>query len=137
MGIKCQRKFSFSSLTYFPSPNPTEFFPLHVEQNQPTPMQQDSPVPSLPCKQTPQQPAPGLSGTQWLEDLFCSKQPKITLLVSAFKSSELTLTPFLEPSQSDEPLILPWRSLPFHLGAQLPPPLTLTMRLGRNLWICD
>ncbi|MBW0526838.1 hypothetical protein O181_066553 [Austropuccinia psidii MF-1] len=32
---------------------------------------QDSPIPRLPCEQTPQQPTPGLSGTRWLEDLSC------------------------------------------------------------------
>ncbi|MBW0580259.1 hypothetical protein O181_119974, partial [Austropuccinia psidii MF-1] len=31
---------------------------------------QDSPVPSLPRKQTPQQPTPGPSGTRWSEELF-------------------------------------------------------------------
>ncbi|MBW0563611.1 hypothetical protein O181_103326 [Austropuccinia psidii MF-1] len=39
--------------------------------NQLNPPQQDSPIPSFPCEQTLQQPTPGLSGTQWLEDLFC------------------------------------------------------------------
>ncbi|MBW0564005.1 hypothetical protein O181_103720 [Austropuccinia psidii MF-1] len=43
--------------------------------------QQDSPVPSLPRKQTLQQLTPGPSGTQWSGDLFC------------------------EPSQTDEPPI--------------------------------
>ncbi|MBW0559539.1 hypothetical protein O181_099254, partial [Austropuccinia psidii MF-1] len=38
-------------------------------------------IPSLPRKQTPWQPTPGPSGTQWLEDLCC------------------------EPSQTDEPPI--------------------------------
>ncbi|MBW0478311.1 hypothetical protein O181_018026 [Austropuccinia psidii MF-1] len=42
----------------------------YIEQNQPNTPRQDSPVPSFPCKQTPQQPTPGPSGTQWLEDLF-------------------------------------------------------------------
>ncbi|MBW0498372.1 hypothetical protein O181_038087 [Austropuccinia psidii MF-1] len=40
------------------------------KQNRPNPQQQDSPVPCMPCKQTPQPPTPGPSGTQWLEDLF-------------------------------------------------------------------
>ncbi|MBW0534318.1 hypothetical protein O181_074033 [Austropuccinia psidii MF-1] len=43
--------------------------------------QQDSPIPSLPRKQTPQQPNPGPSGTQWSEELFRepsqSKEPPI------------------------------------------------------------
>ncbi|MBW0593602.1 hypothetical protein O181_133317, partial [Austropuccinia psidii MF-1] len=38
--------------------------------NKPDPPWQDSPVPSLPRKQTPLQPTPGASGTQWLEDLL-------------------------------------------------------------------
>ncbi|MBW0551921.1 hypothetical protein O181_091636, partial [Austropuccinia psidii MF-1] len=45
-------------------------FPLRIEQNQLNPPLQDSPIPSLPCEKTPWQPTPGLSGTQWFEDLF-------------------------------------------------------------------
>ncbi|MBW0593488.1 hypothetical protein O181_133203 [Austropuccinia psidii MF-1] len=40
------------------------------KQNPPNPPRQDSPVPSLPCEQTPRQPTPGPSGTQWSEELF-------------------------------------------------------------------
>ncbi|MBW0543773.1 hypothetical protein O181_083488 [Austropuccinia psidii MF-1] len=40
------------------------------KQNQPNPPRQDSPVPSFPRQKTPRQPTPGLSGTQWSEDLF-------------------------------------------------------------------
>ncbi|MBW0525003.1 hypothetical protein O181_064718 [Austropuccinia psidii MF-1] len=68
--------------------------------NQPNPLQQDSPVCLLPR----QQPTPGLSGTQWLEDLFPSKQPEFHL-ISTFDSSDLTFPPSLEPSQTDEPPI--------------------------------
>ncbi|MBW0490425.1 hypothetical protein O181_030140 [Austropuccinia psidii MF-1] len=63
------------------------------------------PVPSLPCEQNLRQPTPGLSGTQWSEDLFCSKQPKFHL-ISTFDSSYLTLPPFVEPSRTNEPPIL-------------------------------
>ncbi|MBW0551100.1 hypothetical protein O181_090815 [Austropuccinia psidii MF-1] len=66
-------------------------------QNQPNPPRKDSPVPSLPHEQTSQQRTPGLSGTQWSEDLFGSKQPKLHL-ISAFAASEHTLPPFVEPS---------------------------------------
>ncbi|MBW0511958.1 hypothetical protein O181_051673 [Austropuccinia psidii MF-1] len=55
-------------------------------------------MPNLPRKQTPQQLTPGLSGTQWLEDLFRSKKPKFSLIYT-FDSSELTLPPIVEPSQ--------------------------------------
>ncbi|MBW0590640.1 hypothetical protein O181_130355 [Austropuccinia psidii MF-1] len=49
---------------------------------------QDSPVPSLPCKQTLRQPTPGPSGTQWSEELFCGKQPKFHLIFTfTFESS--------------------------------------------------
>ncbi|MBW0569945.1 hypothetical protein O181_109660, partial [Austropuccinia psidii MF-1] len=41
------------------------------KQNPPNPPRQDSPVPSLPRKQTPRQPTPGPSGTRWSEELFC------------------------------------------------------------------
>ncbi|MBW0575707.1 hypothetical protein O181_115422 [Austropuccinia psidii MF-1] len=74
------------------------------QQNQPNPPLQDSPVCSLPCEQTPWQLTPGLSGTQWSEDLFHSKQPKFHL-ISTFNSRELTLPPFVEPSQANEPPI--------------------------------
>ncbi|MBW0578932.1 hypothetical protein O181_118647, partial [Austropuccinia psidii MF-1] len=40
------------------------------KQNPPDPPRQNSPVPSLPCEQTPRQPTPGPSGTGWLEELF-------------------------------------------------------------------
>ncbi|MBW0514314.1 hypothetical protein O181_054029 [Austropuccinia psidii MF-1] len=66
--------------------------------------QQDSPIPSLPCKQTPRQPTPGPNGTQRPEDLFRRKKPKFNL-ISTFNSSELTVPPFVEPSQTDEPPI--------------------------------
>ncbi|MBW0541175.1 hypothetical protein O181_080890, partial [Austropuccinia psidii MF-1] len=36
----------------------------------PRPPSNDSPVPSLPCEQTPRQPTPGPSGTRWSEELF-------------------------------------------------------------------
>ncbi|MBW0486989.1 hypothetical protein O181_026704 [Austropuccinia psidii MF-1] len=104
MGFKFQSNFSFSSLTHFTSCNNTDFSPLHIEQNQPNPLQQDSPIPSLSCEQTPQQLTPGTSGTQWLEDLFRSEQPKFHL-ISTFDSSELTLPPFVGPSQTNEPPI--------------------------------
>ncbi|MBW0487170.1 hypothetical protein O181_026885 [Austropuccinia psidii MF-1] len=45
-----------------------------MHRTKPTkPPQQDSPVPCMPCEQTLQQPTPGPSGTQWLEDL--SREP--------------------------------------------------------------
>ncbi|MBW0579338.1 hypothetical protein O181_119053, partial [Austropuccinia psidii MF-1] len=42
----------------------------HVLTKPLNPPQQDCPVPSLPRKQTPQQPTPGPSGTQWSGELF-------------------------------------------------------------------
>ncbi|MBW0528757.1 hypothetical protein O181_068472 [Austropuccinia psidii MF-1] len=53
------------------------------KQRQPNPPQQDSPIPSLLCEQTPRQPTPGPSGTQ----------------------CELTLPPFVNSSQTNEPTI--------------------------------
>ncbi|MBW0483334.1 hypothetical protein O181_023049 [Austropuccinia psidii MF-1] len=58
--------------------------------------------PNLPCEQTPLQPTPGPSGTQWSEDLFRGKQPEFHL-ISTFDSNELIAPPFVEPSQTDEP----------------------------------
>ncbi|MBW0510940.1 hypothetical protein O181_050655 [Austropuccinia psidii MF-1] len=75
-----------------------------VKPNQPNPPQQDSTFPSLPFEQTPRQPTPGLSGTQWSGDSFCGKQPDFHL-ISTLDSSELTVPPFVEPSQKDEPPI--------------------------------
>ncbi|MBW0463318.1 hypothetical protein O181_003033 [Austropuccinia psidii MF-1] len=72
---------SFSSLTHFSSLNHTDSFSLLIDQNPPDPQQQESPVPHMPCEQTLWQSTPGLSGTQWSEDLF------------------------REPSQPDEPPI--------------------------------
>ncbi|MBW0580976.1 hypothetical protein O181_120691 [Austropuccinia psidii MF-1] len=104
MGFKCQIKYSFSSFTHFTSCNHTEFSPLRIGQNQPNPRRQDSPFPSLPWEKTPQQLTQGPSGTQLLDDLFCSKQTKFHL-ISMFDSSELTLPPFVEPSQTNGPPI--------------------------------
>ncbi|MBW0554815.1 hypothetical protein O181_094530 [Austropuccinia psidii MF-1] len=104
MGFKCQSKFFFSFLTHFTSRNHTDLSPLCIEQKQPNSPQQDSPVPSLPHKKNPQQPTPGPSCTQGLEDLFHRKQPKFNLICT-FESSELTLPPFVEPSQTNEPPI--------------------------------
>ncbi|MBW0533255.1 hypothetical protein O181_072970 [Austropuccinia psidii MF-1] len=98
MGFKRQSKF------YASSRNHTDLFLLRIEPNQPNPPQQDSPIPSFPCEQTPWQPTPGPSGTQWSEDLFHGKQPELHL-ISTFDSSELTVPPFVEPSQTDEPPI--------------------------------
>ncbi|MBW0498772.1 hypothetical protein O181_038487 [Austropuccinia psidii MF-1] len=105
MGFKRQSNFSISSLTHFSTCNHTNYFPLPIEQNPPNPPQQDIPVPHMPCKQTPQQPTPGPSGTQWSEDLFCGKQQAIPFVILTFNSSELTLPPFVEPSQHNEPPI--------------------------------
>ncbi|MBW0513190.1 hypothetical protein O181_052905 [Austropuccinia psidii MF-1] len=51
------------------------------------------------------QPTPGLSGTQWLEDLFCGKNPPFPFLILNFASREMTLPAFVEPSQQNEPPI--------------------------------
>ncbi|MBW0529139.1 hypothetical protein O181_068854 [Austropuccinia psidii MF-1] len=90
MGFKCQSKFSFSSLIHFRSRNNTHFFPLRIERNPPNPPQQDSPVPGMPHKKTPWQPTPGLSGTQWSEDL-------------SHKPSQHNEPPIPGPSPSSEP----------------------------------
>ncbi|MBW0522759.1 hypothetical protein O181_062474 [Austropuccinia psidii MF-1] len=60
----------------------------------------------MPHEQTLWQPTPGPSGTQLSEDLFCGKQKAVPFLILPFKSSELTLPPFVEPSQNNEPPIL-------------------------------
>ncbi|MBW0490112.1 hypothetical protein O181_029827 [Austropuccinia psidii MF-1] len=60
--------------------------------------------PALLILQTPWNSTPGTSGTQWSEDIFRGKQPKFHL-ISTFNSSELTVPPFVEPSQANEPPI--------------------------------
>ncbi|MBW0552273.1 hypothetical protein O181_091988, partial [Austropuccinia psidii MF-1] len=110
MGFKRQSKFSFSSLSHFSSRNNTNFFPLLIEQNPPNPPQQDSPVPSFPCKQTPWQPTPGPRGTRWSEELFhepsLTKEPPIPGPSPSSQPPEDNTThepePEVAPTQSTE-----------------------------------
>ncbi|MBW0519919.1 hypothetical protein O181_059634 [Austropuccinia psidii MF-1] len=109
MGLKRQSKFSFSSLSHFSLRNNTEFFPLLIEQNPLNPPQNDSPVPSLPCKQTPRQPTPGPSGTRWLEELFRklfqAKEPPIP------GPSPSSQPPEDIPTREPEPEVAPTQSM--------------------------
>ncbi|MBW0484133.1 hypothetical protein O181_023848 [Austropuccinia psidii MF-1] len=57
------------------------------------------------AKQTPRQPTPGLSGTQWSEDLFHGKKLPSPFLILTFASSEMTLPPFVKHSQHNGPPI--------------------------------
>ncbi|MBW0570412.1 hypothetical protein O181_110127 [Austropuccinia psidii MF-1] len=116
LAFKHQSNFSFSSLSPFSSRNNTEFFPLLIEQNPPNPPQQDSPIPSLPCEQTQWQPTPGLSGTQWSEELFCkpslTEEPPIPGPIPSSQPPEdvptLEPEPELTPTQStEEPFACP------------------------------
>ncbi|MBW0486164.1 hypothetical protein O181_025879 [Austropuccinia psidii MF-1] len=84
------------------SRNPTDFFALHIEQKPPNTLQQDSPIPCMPHKNTLGQPTPGPSGTPWSEDLFHSKKPTFPFLILTFTSSKLTFPPFVEPFQQNE-----------------------------------
>ncbi|MBW0583983.1 hypothetical protein O181_123698, partial [Austropuccinia psidii MF-1] len=72
-----------------------------LKQNQLNPPRQESPIPSLPRKQTPWQPTPGPSGTQWLQDLFHEHsqmdEPPIPGLSPSSKPIEDTPTCELEP----------------------------------------
>ncbi|MBW0582339.1 hypothetical protein O181_122054 [Austropuccinia psidii MF-1] len=80
------------------------------------PPRQDSPVPSLPCKQTLRQPTPGPSGTRWSEELFPEpsqiKEPPIPGLSPSFQPPEDNTThepePEVAPTQSmEEPFAFP------------------------------
>ncbi|MBW0483524.1 hypothetical protein O181_023239 [Austropuccinia psidii MF-1] len=66
--------------------------------------QQDSPVECMPREQTPQQPSPGPSGTQWSEDLF--REPPIPGLGPSSQPPEHVAThepePEVAPTQSME-----------------------------------
>ncbi|MBW0565373.1 hypothetical protein O181_105088 [Austropuccinia psidii MF-1] len=133
MKFKPQSKFSF-----FSSHNHTDLLPLPIEQNPLNPPQQDTLVPRLCCKQTQKQPTPGPSGTLWSEDLFCGKQQAIPLLILTFHSSKLTLPPFVEPSQYNEPPIpgpsqSPKSQVPSHedaLTCEPEPEVALTINGG-------
>ncbi|MBW0551261.1 hypothetical protein O181_090976 [Austropuccinia psidii MF-1] len=92
-----------------------KFFPLHIEQNPPSSPQQDSPVPCMPCEQTAWQPTSRLSGTRWLQDLFCGKQSPFPFLILPFALSELTFPAFVEPSQHHEPPIPEQVNPPNHM----------------------
>ncbi|MBW0526137.1 hypothetical protein O181_065852 [Austropuccinia psidii MF-1] len=77
-------KLSLSSLTHFSSCNHTDSFSLCIEHNPLNSPREDSPVPHMPFKKTPWQPTPGLSGTQWSEDLLRAtySRPKSSLRFS-------------------------------------------------------
>ncbi|MBW0493512.1 hypothetical protein O181_033227 [Austropuccinia psidii MF-1] len=77
----------------------------NAKPNQPNPPQQYSTIPSLSNKQSPRQPTPGPSVTQWLEDIFCNKKTPFPFLILTSASRELTLPHFVEPSQHNEPPI--------------------------------
>ncbi|MBW0532072.1 hypothetical protein O181_071787 [Austropuccinia psidii MF-1] len=100
----------------------------HHKQNQLNPPSQDYPVPSLPCKQTPWQATPRLSGTQWSEDLFrCPSQPS--------EPHEDAFTcepePDVAPTQSTEE---PFSKSPLHVfypsQLYLTPPLPISSLSG-------
>ncbi|MBW0504717.1 hypothetical protein O181_044432 [Austropuccinia psidii MF-1] len=92
-------------------------------RNQPNPLRQDSPIPSLPCKQTPRQPTPGPSGTQWSEDLFHEpsqpNEPPITGLSPSSEPHEEILT--CEP----EPEVAPTQSMKEPFARPTSPPFVI------------
>ncbi|MBW0530529.1 hypothetical protein O181_070244, partial [Austropuccinia psidii MF-1] len=80
------------------------------KQNPLNPPQKDSPVPSFPHKQTPQQPTPGPSDTRWLEELF--REPPIPGPSPSSEPPEDVATrepePEVAPTQSmEEPFVCP------------------------------
>ncbi|MBW0467923.1 hypothetical protein O181_007638 [Austropuccinia psidii MF-1] len=93
------------------------------KQNPLNPLQQETPVPRMPCKQTPQQATPGLSGTGWLEDLFCEpsqhNEPPIPGPSQSYKSQV--------PSHEDalthepEPEVAPTQSMEEHFASPATP----------------
>ncbi|MBW0465858.1 hypothetical protein O181_005573 [Austropuccinia psidii MF-1] len=128
-----------------------DFFPLRIEQNQPNPPQQDSPVANLPWEKPLRQLTQGPSGTQWSEDLFHQpSRPNETPIPGPSQPSEppedawtCEPEPGMAPTQSTKepfatsviiidnmPIGSPQRSKP-------PPPLIPTMWPGRNLQTCD
>ncbi|MBW0487299.1 hypothetical protein O181_027014 [Austropuccinia psidii MF-1] len=116
----------------------------HQKQNPPNPPQQDSPVTCMPQKQPPRPPTPGLSGTQWLEDLFCEpsqhNEPPIPGPSQPSKPHEDALTCRPEPEVAvmqsmEEPFACPAtpasiiiiNDTPF--GSPTPPPSPPTLQI--------
>ncbi|MBW0533691.1 hypothetical protein O181_073406 [Austropuccinia psidii MF-1] len=82
------------------------------KQNPLNPPQQDSTVLHIPREQTPRQPTPGPSGTQWSEDLSHGKQPTLP-------------SPFVGPSQHNKPPIpgpIPFSEPPRDIPTREPEP---------------
>ncbi|MBW0559846.1 hypothetical protein O181_099561 [Austropuccinia psidii MF-1] len=114
------------------------------KQNPPNPPQQDSPIPSFLCEQTPRQPTPGPSGTRWSEELFRkpyrTEEPPIPGPSPSSQRPEdvetyhLQLVPPL-PAQSLSSTIRPFDPPP--LQPRFPPqckaPLIPIMTLARSL----
>ncbi|MBW0547861.1 hypothetical protein O181_087576, partial [Austropuccinia psidii MF-1] len=80
------------------------------KKNPPNPPQQDSPIQCIPREQTPRQPTPGPSGTQWSKDLFREpsqhNEPPIPALSPSSEPPEDIATcepePEVAPTQSME-----------------------------------
>ncbi|MBW0565266.1 hypothetical protein O181_104981 [Austropuccinia psidii MF-1] len=91
----------------------TLLFTLYTkrEQNPPNPPKQDSPIPSLPRKQTPRQATPGPSCTRWSEELFLEpsqiKEPPIPGLSPSSQPPEDDMTSFPHPSFDHLQLVRP------------------------------
>ncbi|MBW0563130.1 hypothetical protein O181_102845 [Austropuccinia psidii MF-1] len=79
-----------------------------MEQNPLNPPQQDSPAPSFPWEQTPRQPTPGPSGTQWLEELF--PEPSQTKEPPTLGPSPSSRPPEDVPTHEPEPEVAPIQS---------------------------
>ncbi|MBW0550623.1 hypothetical protein O181_090338 [Austropuccinia psidii MF-1] len=79
------------------------------KQNPPNPPQQDSPIPSLPCEQTPRQPIPVPSGTRWLEELL--REPSWTKEPPIPAPSPSCEPPEDVPTHEPEPEVAPMQSM--------------------------
>ncbi|MBW0572762.1 hypothetical protein O181_112477, partial [Austropuccinia psidii MF-1] len=78
------------------------------EQNPPNRPKQDSPVPSLACKQTLWQRTPGPSGTQWSDELF--RKPSQTKEPPIPGPSPLSQPPEDNTTREPEPEVAPTQS---------------------------
>ncbi|MBW0493208.1 hypothetical protein O181_032923 [Austropuccinia psidii MF-1] len=99
------------------------------KQNPMNPSQQDSPIPCMPHKQTPQPPTPGLSGTQWLEDLSGTRHatPRSVIIIDNMPIGSPP-SPHVTPPST--PTLVP---SPVPPRAPPPPFLIPTMMLATNL----
>ncbi|MBW0490352.1 hypothetical protein O181_030067 [Austropuccinia psidii MF-1] len=115
-----------------PFGNHTNDFSLPIEPNPQNHLQQETPVPCMPGKQTLQQPTIGTSGNQWSEELFHAHPttPHSIIIINDMPVGS-------PPPPPSTPSTVPSPDIPTTSSPWCKHPLIPTMRLGRNLTTCD